>query len=317
MFRRMAQRCIEAVATLFVLVTSTFCLAHLPGNDAARTTLGMRATPEGLTSLQHLLGTDKPLPEQYAVWWADLLHGDLGRSAATHEIVADLIARAAARTLALYALGLASAALLAVALGLLHGVFYRGAIGRICSALEITLYVMPGFLIAALLGLVFSAWLHVLPASGEVDQRLDVPDMLDRVRHVVLPAVSVMLLASPGLARVFAQSVDTELSRAYVRTARAHGLGFGAILFRHVMPNAARPLITLLGLSLPVLFSGDVVIESAFGYRGLGWLLWQSAQTQDYAVLLGIVLLIGTATIIANLAADMVQALLDPTSRYV
>jgi peptide/nickel transport system permease protein len=317
MLRSMVQRCLEAAATLVVLVTVTFCVAHVTGNDAARSILGWRASAQGIRSLQHMLGTDRSLTAQYAAWWGALLHGNLGRSAITNQPVAAMIGDYAGRTLALYTLGLVSAALLAVALGLLHGAFYRGAIGRICAALEIALYVMPGFFIAALLGMVFSAWLHVLPAGDMVDARRDAPDLLDRARHLVLPAVSVMLLACPALARVFAQSVDAELSRDYVRTARARGLGYGAILFRHVMPNAARPLVTLLGLSLPVIFSGDVVVESAFNYPGLGLLLRQSAQDQDYAVLLGIVLLIGVATIVGNLAADMALARLDPRAGYV
>jgi peptide/nickel transport system permease protein len=313
MLGRLARRCLEAAATLAVLVTLTFCLAHLAGGSAARSILGPHASPEALKSLNALLHQGGPPGAQYSFWWHKLLHGDLGQSAITNEDVAVRIGNAAGPTLALYTLGLGSAALLATALGLLHGVFYRRPIGRVCSALEIALYVTPGFFIAAVLSLVFSIWLPVLPAGGAGDPGQNAADM----RHLVLPAVSVMLLASPGLARVFAQSVDAELSRDYVRTARARGLGWPAILFRHVMPNAARPLVTLLGLSLPVIFSGDVVVESAFDYPGLGRLLSQSALGHDYPVLLGIVLLVGVATIIGNLAADIALALLDPRARYV
>ncbi|HTZ69314.1 MAG TPA: ABC transporter permease, partial [Acetobacteraceae bacterium] len=104
---------------------------------------------------------------------------------------------------------------------------------------------------------------------------------------------------------------------AYVRTARARGLPYGTILFRHVLPNAVRPLITLLGFSLPAIFSGSVAVESVFDYPGLGWLLWRSALASDYPVLIGIVLLVGIATSVGSLAADLLNSAIDPRTRYV
>jgi peptide/nickel transport system permease protein len=123
-------------------------------------------------------------------------------------------------------------------------------------------------------------------------------------------ALEIVLYSLPGF---FAQDVHRELASDYVRTARARGLRFGAILFRHVLPNAVRPVVTLLGYSLPAIFAGNVVIETVFDYPGLGWLMSHSARTQDYPVLLGIVLLVGVATMLGNFLADALNAALDPS----
>jgi peptide/nickel transport system permease protein len=220
-------------------------------------------------------------------------------------------------TLALDAAGLALAALLGLAAGIAHGLNEGRAAGRIISALELTLYAMPGFFMATLLLMLFSAILHWLPAGGVIDLRLAHPGALDRLRHIILPAASLGLLGLPAFSRILAQSIRTELARGYVRTARARGIPPAAILARHVVPNAMRPFITLLGLSLPALFAGSVVVESVFAYPGLGWLLWRSAVSHDYPVLVAIVVIVGMATIAGNLLADLINSSLDPVSDYV
>ncbi len=312
----MARRAVEAALALVLLVTLTFVLAHAVQGGPAYAILGLRARPESVDALNALLGLDQPLWQQYLDWWWHLAHGDLGVSYLLHRPVAELIGACAGQTCALYAIGTVMAALFAAALGLVHGVCYRAWPGRACAAIELFLYAMPGFFIATVLAMVFSAWLGVLPAGGIADLRLASPGLGDRLRHLILPAASIMLFASPALARLLAQDVDAELGRDYVRAARARGLPFGKILFRHVLPNAVRPVVTLLGFSLPAIFSGDVVIEKIFDYPGLGWLLAHSAATQDYPVLLGIVLLLGTATVLGNLLADLTNTLLDPRARY-
>lgn len=309
---RLIARCGEVALSLVLLVTLTFVLAHAVAGGPVYAMLGLRARKESVDALRALLGLDQPLWQQYLQWWWHLLHGEFGVSDLTNLPVAGLIATYAGQTLLLYTVGTALALAFAAMVGLVHGVFYRSWPGRACSALEILLYSLPGFFLASLLAMVFSAWLHVLPAGGMVDLRLVAPDVTDRVRHLILPAASLMLVASPALARLLAQDVHRELGRDYVRTARARGLGFGAILLRHVLPNAVRPVVTLLGYSLPAIFSGNVVIETVFDYPGLGWLLSHSAKAQDYPVLLGIVLLVGVATMLGNFLADALIAVLDP-----
>ena len=132
----------------------------------------------------------------------------------------------------------------------------------------------------------------------------------------MLPVLTISLVTVAGLSRYFAQSVHEELARDYVRTAAAKGLSFPRSLFGHVLSNALRPLVTVLGLSFPYIFAGGVVVETVFSYPGLGWLLWRSALAQDYPVLVAIVLLIGVLTVAGNLLADLVNGLLDPRASY-
>ena len=291
-------------------------MAHAMAGGPEAALLGLHARPEAAAAVRAQLGLDRPLWLQFASWWWRLLHGDLGTSYLSSRSVAGMIAAYAGQTLALYSLGTVLAAILAIGTGLLHGLFYRGWPGRLFSAAELALYALPGFFIATLLCLAFATWLHLLPATGVADLRLATPSLADRLRHIALPALSIMLLAAPLLAMVFAQAVDTELARDYVRTARARGLGTAAILWRHVARNALRPLVTTLATMLPAIFSGSVMVETVFDYPGLGWLLWRSALAQDYPVLLGIVLVVGIATMLGNLAADLLNGLLDPRARY-
>jgi peptide/nickel transport system permease protein len=309
-------RVAEAIATLFFLVTLTFLLAHAVPDGPAYAILGLKISPERLNALNTQFGLDAPLWRQYATWLWHLLHGNLGFSYLQTRPVAAVIGAYAGRTVVLYTVATALAAVAAIGFGWLHGVFYRSWPGRVCSGIELFLYAMPGFFIATVLGMVFGSWLHVLPACGMADLHQAAPGLADRMAHMVLPASSMALFVTPWLARIFAQGVHEEFSRDYVRTARARGVGFGSILLRHVTPNAIRPMVTMLGLSLPAIFSGNVVVESVFDYPGIGWLLWRSAVAHDYPVLVGIVLVLGVATMLGNLAADLVNAWLDPRVTY-
>ena len=314
--RRVLTRCTDAALTLAVLVTLTFVLAHATPGGPAYSILGLKASPAGVDALDHQFNLDTPLWRQYAMWWWHLLHGDFGTSYLLSRDVRQVLAEFAVNTLALDALGLALAVALGVLAGLAHGVYARRWPGRLIGGAELLFYAMPGFFIGTVLLMIFSAWLHWLPAGGVADLRLEHPGLTDRLRHMVLPAASLMLLGFAGFSRVIAQSVQTEMARDYVRTARARGLPESAILWRHVLPNALRPAVTLLGMAFPALFAGSVVVESVFSYPGLGWLLWRSAFSHDYPVLIALVLLVGVATIIGNLLADLLNTWLDPASRY-
>jgi peptide/nickel transport system permease protein len=311
------QRIVGAVATLVVLVTLVFFLARIAPGGPAYAILGVRATPSGVGAVDLRLGLDVPVWRQYAIYWLHLAQGDLGMSYLLNRPVSGLLADSVRRTLALYAGGLALGALLAVGGGLLHGVWFTERRGRALALLELTVYALPSFFVGTALMAVFSTGLGWLPAGGANDVRLAHPGTADTLRHLVLPVCTVGLVAYAGLAPYFAQSVHQELQAPYARTARAKGLSLWGVVFRHVFRNAARPLVTMLGLSFPSLVAGSVVVESVFSYPGLGWLLWRSAVARDYPVIVGIVLLIGVATIIGNLAAELVNTWLDPRARYV
>jgi peptide/nickel transport system permease protein len=315
MIRAVLLRIGAAAISVALLVSAVFFVVHATPGGPAFAILGLKATPEAVEAVDRAVGLDQPLWRQFLLWWGHVLRGQLGESYLLNRPVAALIGEYGRHSLALYACGLAGAALLALTAGLVHGVFWRRWPGRAIGAMEMAFYALPGFFVGTMLVAVFSTWLGWLPAAGMVDLRLEQPGFADYARHLVLPVAAMMLFGFAPLSRNFAQSVHTEMASDYVREAAAKGLAPGAILLRHVLRNALRPFVTLLAVSFPALISSTLVIETVFGYPGLGWLLWRAATRQDYPVVVGVVLVAGVVTVAANMAADLVNRWLDPRLR--
>lgn len=314
--RKLPARLAASALSLAILVTLTFVLVHLTPGGPAYSILGMKSTPKAVAALNAQLGLDVPLWRQYLIWWQHLLHGDLGFSFILHRPVGELLLSYERNTIAMYAIATIISTLAAIGLGLAHGVYYLRWQGRAIGALELALYAVPSFFVGTVLVLLFAIQWDLLPAGGLTDIRSADPPASAYIAHLVLPVLTISLVTLAGLSRYFAQSVHEELARDYVRTAAAKGLSFPRILFGHVLRNALRPLVTVLGLSFPYIFAGGVVVETVFSYPGLGWLLWRSALSQDYPVLVAIVLLIGVLTVLGNLLADLVNGLLDPRASF-
>lgn len=303
---------LDSAVTLVLLVTLCFALAHAVPGGPAYAILGLKARPASLAALDMQLGVNVPLWRQYAIWWAHLAQGDFGTSFRLHQSVARVIAEYARASLAPDAAGLALALLLGMAGGIVHGAAPRSRAGRAVAAAELILYASPAFVTATLLVLVFAAMLHVLPAAGIADLHAAHPGLGDRMAHMALPVLCLGLLGAPAFSRVLAQALRRELGMLYADAARARGYSETTVILHHALPNALRPVVTLLGLAVPMIFAGSVAVESVFAYPGLGWLLWRSALSHDDPVLIAIVLIIGVATILGNLAADCVIAWLAP-----
>lgn len=314
--RVILSRLAASALTLVLLVTIVFFMVHATPGGPAYSILGQKATPEAVRQLNVRLGLSAPLWRQYLVWWVHLLEGRLGYSYLLNRPVAGLIAAYAANTLALYLGALTLSVLLSIAIGLVQGAFWGQWPARLIGAAQLVLYAMPVFFAGTILILYVAVKWRWLPAGGIADIRHAAPGVADYARHLILPVVTVGLLGTAGLSRYFGAAVHEELGKDYVRTALAKGLGFGAVLRRHVLRNALRPLVTILGLSFPYIFAGSVLVETVFDYPGLGFLLWRSALSQDYPVISAIVLLIGVLTVIGNLLADLVNGWLDPRERF-
>ncbi len=316
MLRTLSRRLLASALSLVILVSFAFVLVHLTPGGPAFSILGLHATADTVAAVNKALGLTTPLWRQYALWWWHLAHGDLGFSYLLHRPVGALLLTYERNTVVMYTLALLLSTTLAIAVGLLHGVLYDRLPGRLLGIAELALYAMPSFFLGAILVLCFSSGLGWLPPGGLYDIRLAEPTLGSYARHLVLPVLTIALVTMAGHARYFAQSVREELGRDYVRTARSKGAAPARVLFGHVLRNAVRPLVTLLGISFPYVFAGGVVVETVFSYPGLGWLLWRSALLQDYPVLVAIVLVIGVLTVIGNLLADLVNSLLDPRASY-
>jgi peptide/nickel transport system permease protein len=316
MLRMITTRLASSVLTLVVLVTIVFFMVHATPGGPAYSILGQKATPDAVRELNVRLGLDHSLWHQYTIWWWHLLHGQLGYSYLLNRPVTQLIGDYVANTMALYIGAILLSLVLSIGLGLVQGVTWGRWPARLIGAMQLSLYALPVFFVGTLLILYVAVDWRLLPAGGISNIQVRHPGLADYARHLVLPILTVGLLGVAGLSRYFGSSVHEELGKDYVRTALAKGLTFRAVLFRHVLRNALRPLVTILGLSFPYIFAGSVLVETVFDYPGLGFLLWRSALSQDYPIISAVVLLIGVLTVLGNLLADLINGLLDPRERY-
>ena len=316
MIKMVTTRLASSTLTIFILVTMVFFMVHLTPGGPAYSILGQKATAASVANLNARLGLDQPLLKQYGIWWWHLAQGQLGYSYLLNRPVGQLLWQYELNTLVFYTVSIVVSTVLSILLGLVQGVYFGRWPAKIIGGLQLGFYALPAFFVAAMLVLWFSVDLPWLPASGITNLRLPSPTIASYAAHLVLPVTTITLLTVSSLSRYFGEAVHEELAKDYVRTAAAKGVAFPTILVRHVLRNALRPLVTILGLSFPYIFTGGVIVESVFNYPGLGWLMWRSALSQDYPILIAIVLLIGILTVLGNLLADLVNGLLDPRATY-
>ncbi|WP_414506823.1 ABC transporter permease [Streptomyces sp. NEAU-L66] len=315
MIRFLVKRLAQALVVLLLVSVIVFVLLHLLPGGPARAILGVQATPEAVDHFNRQQGYDRSLPEQYLGYLGRLLTGDLGESYKLNQGVAALLAERLPKTALLAGLALALAALLAVPLGILQAVRRGKAVDHVLTGAAFLAYATPVFFLGLVLILVFSQELPLLPA--EAPQADTVGGLLAELPALVLPVVTAALGIIAAFSRYMRSAVLDNLGEDYVRTARAKGQSPARLMTRHVLRNALIPLATLLGLYLPTLFSGTLVVESMFNYPGMGLLFWNAAQSSDFPVLLGVTLVVGTATVLGSLIADIAYAVLDPRIRSV
>ncbi len=307
--RRLGQSIIVVIGVTLV----TFILLHLLPGSPVRAILGPRATPLAVHQLTVELGLNKPLPVQYAVWVNNLIHLNLGFSYKLDQPVTALLANRIPKTMFLVGTSLVLAIAIAVPLGVVMAVRRNKVDDYILTGLSFVFYSMPSFWLGILLIGLFSLTLNWLPYEAPQDQI----SVFSQLNGMVLPIATLTLVTVALFSRYMRSSVLEQSIQDYVRTARAKGLSGRAVLVRHVVRNALIPVITLFGLSLGGILSGAVVVEQVFNYPGMGLLFFQSAVTDDFPVLLGVSVVVAVATVVGNLVADVLYAVIDPRIRYV
>jgi peptide/nickel transport system permease protein len=312
--RFLLRRTGQAIVVLLLVSLIVFVLLHLLPGGAARAVLGPRATQAQLAQFNHDNGLDKPLIQQYLIWLQHLLHGDLGYSYRLNQSVSSLIAAKLPKTILLNLLALIIAVAIAVPIGVAQAVRRNGFFDYSATFLGFVFYSTPIFFLSLMLVLIFSLNLGWFPAQAP--QATSVAGILSQPSALVLPVASLVLLDLALFTRYMRSAMLDNLVQDYVRTAYAKGAGERRVVYRHVLRNSLIPMVTILGLSLPVLLAGSVITEQVFNYPGMGLLFYQEAVTNDYPVLLGVTLVVGTATVIGNLLADIGYAALDPRVRY-
>ena len=316
-----ARRLLQAAVIVAIAATATFLLVKLaPGDPFTDMVDNPRVPLEVRERLRARWGLDRPIHEQYVLYLRNLARGDLGWSFSQGRPVADAIRDVLPNTLLLMGVALFGAFVLGVSAGVIRA-GRRGSIAdRMLGGGTLVFYSMPDFWLATMAMLTFGYWLPVLPTSGMTtavvyDYLSPVGKIMDRLRHLVMPATTLVLLLAAIIARYQRAAFLDVATQDFVRTARAKGLPEHAVLWRHVLRNALLPVITLLGLALPMLVGGAVFIEQVFAWPGIGQLVVKAIGARDHALVVAIVVMGSILVTLGSLVADLLYAAADPRLR--
>jgi peptide/nickel transport system permease protein len=321
MLRFTIRRLLVMIPLLLAVSFLVFAITNLgPGTPMASFEANPRMSQEDIDRIQRNLGLDRPWPERYVLWLSNLIRGDLGYSFINGASVTDTIVTVLPNTLLLTGAATLLALLVAIPFGVLSAIhrnsWFDNAVYVIATAAAAIPAFWLGFLLIILFAVNFREWgLPSLPVGGTHNFRGET-GLLDRVQHLVLPAVSLGMLSSASwLLYIRSQMLDV-VRQDYIRTARAKGLRGRAVVYGHAFRNALIPLITLVGLSLPELVGGAFIIESIFAWNGMGRVAVTAATNSDYTVIMGAFLLTAVLTMLGNLLADVIYAVVDPRIRF-
>ncbi len=304
MIQHLARRLAASLLILIGVTVVTFGLTFLIPADPVRMIAGRSATPEAVESIRHQLGLDRSIPAQYASYLGRLVKGDLGRSYAQKAQVSELIVARLPATLQL----MAGAILFELLIGLPAGIFAATRRGRFADrglmVLSFAGVSTPQFVVGLLLLYVFAYLLGWFPLSG-----------YGSLDHLVLPALTLGIAGGGWYSRMMRSSMVEVLRHDYIRTARAKGLNEFGVVMVHGLRNAIVPVVAMIGLDIGIFMSGAVVVESVFGWPGIGQLAWLAIQRIDIPIIMGVTLVAAVGIIIGNLLADLIAPLLDPRIR--
>jgi len=304
----------QSIFVLFLVTVATLGLVHLFPGGPVRALLGVRATPFLINYYNHLYGFDQPFYVQYVKWVWQLLQGNLGFSDKLNLSVTSLIAQDLPKTVILVTLGTVVSLLFGIPLGVYQAVRRNSVADYVLTGVSFLGYSTPTFFLGLVLVDWFAVQIHLFPPFAP--QTSSIAGILGDPRALVLPVFTYAFLLYALWSRYMRSSVLDNLVQDYVRTARAKGATERQVIWGHVFRNSLVSIVTLLGLSVPALVGGAILIEAVFNYTGMGLAFYQAALNNDYQVLLGFTVLATLATVVGNLLADIGYAVLDPRVRY-
>lgn len=314
MARFILHRLGQAVIVLLLVTLITFSILHALPGGAARSALGLQATQAQLDAYNREMGYDRPFFVQYFDYLGQLARGEFGRSFRLNMPVADAIGQRLPKTIILSLASALVAICIAVPVGVIQAVRRNRRTDYVLTLVAMLAYSTPLFFMGLVFIIVFSQLWPILPP--EAPQGFSLSEVLAQWPGLILPTISLAIVTMAAYARYMRSSMIDNLEESYIRTARSKGLPERRVVFVHALRNSLFPIISLLGMQLPALFSGALVVESLFNYPGMGLLFWQAAQSRDYPVLLAITVLISMATVLGALLADILYAIVDPRIRY-
>lgn len=319
MLRIMTRRALAGAGVVAGVIVLTFALLHAAPGDPVERLLGPAATAEQIAAQRHVLGLDQPLFAQFGGWLSRSLRGDWGTSIATGRPVRAMLAAAWPPTVRLIGLSLLLSYVAGIALGAWQAARSGSRVDTAVSVGTVTLFAVPGYWLGLMLVMLFTYWAGWLPAFGAAGLDAEYLSAWDRVvdslRHLALPLTTLTLIGIGGTAR-FARGAMLEVRhQPFVAAARAKGLGPVRLARHHVLRNALIPIVTLIGLSLPALFSGAVFVEAVFAWPGVGRVLVEAVRARDYPVVMAATTVSAILVVLGNLLADLLASWVDPRMR--
>jgi peptide/nickel transport system permease protein len=318
MLATFVRRALAGLAVVIGVVTLMFFLLRMAPGDPALLLVGPAASAEQLAAQRQALGLDRPVPEQYVTWLSRFLRGDWGNSIATGRPVRAMISAAWPATVSLVGLSLILSYLAGIIVGAIQAT-RGGRLDTTLSVVTVTLFAVPGYWLGLMLVMVFTYYARALPAFGAAGLDAEFLSaggrVIDRLRHLALPLTTLTLIGVGGTARYVRGAMLDVRNSPHVAIARAKGLAPLQVTIRHVLRNALVPVLTLLGLSLPALFSGAVFIEAIFAWPGVGRVMVDAVGARDYPVIMAATAVSATLVVAGNLLAEALTAWADPRLR--
>lgn len=315
MIRFIVRRVVEAIPLILGIAVLSFIFMQLaPGGPDALFAKNGRMTPEQLANIRRSMGLDRPAHEQLIAWIFNILRGDLGLSYSQFRPVSQVIWEVFPNTAILMGAGLIISLVAALIFGILAARRPYGIFDNVTSFISYFGLAMPVFWFGLMLQLLFAVQLGWLPSAGMYSP--EGGGLFDLLRHLALPALTIAIGSIAGWSRYVRSSTVEQMSQDYVRSARAKGLSERRVLTGHVLRNALIPLVTVVGIDVPLYLTGAVLTETVFSWPGMGRLFFDALTVRDYPILMGILVLGAILIIVGNLFADLVYGLLDPRITY-
>ncbi|CAH1689281.1 putative peptide ABC transporter permease protein y4tP [Hyphomicrobiales bacterium] len=307
------RRVLSTVPVMLFVAFFVFSLLYLAPGDPALIIAGDHASADDVARIRQALGLDQPFLIRFWDWLLQVARGDLGQSIFTNLPVAHMIGQRVGPTLSLMVLTMALSVIIAVPIGVVAA-WRRGSwVDHLVTAGAVFSFSIPVFVVGYLLAYIFAVQLGWLPVQGYTPLSAGILPFLG---NLILPVLALSGVYIALIARISRAAMIEVLTQDYVRTARAKGLGHGAVLFVHALKNAAVPIITVIGIGVALLIGGTVVTESVFAIPGLGRLTVDAILRRDYPVIQGIVLIFSITYVLINLAVDILYTIFDPRIRY-
>jgi peptide/nickel transport system permease protein len=316
----LAKRLLLAVPILLGASTIIFFLMHAaPGDPTSLYLANPNIDPRVIEQMRRNLGLDQPVYVQYVKWLSSFLRGDFGYSFSQHRAISQILKDAIPNTLMLSGVSLIIIFAIGVLVGTIQAVRQYSWVDNLATVLSFFFYSMPSFWFGLMLMLLFSYKFQWLPASQMTSVEHEFlggfGQFSDRLQHLLLPALALGVGGAASVARYMRSGMLEQIRQDYVRTARAKGLGERSVVFKHAMRNALIPVVTLLGLYIPFLISGAVLIETIFAWPGMGRTIVTAIFQRDYPVVLASAFVISVLVILGNLVADLLYSVVDPRVR--